>query len=362
MSDVSIFLILVAGLIFAGHTIYTRRLLSSKSRDIPKTSTYIIAQDVKPYQFPALKIRTSTSTKMGMGLKRLDDSNWLTIDANYLPEHNHRIRLLSSCRLNVIECLPISLPACYEVLDLAVSFLTTRFPHQFTTSHNASGPVIHNHTTGETFPIGPHPHCRNPLEIAALLAMEDFNILIKDSTTGEYNLQASATLFPAGWKLQERIGTSLASLHAPVPGWNAKIGAHVNKYFDHLSPRTAMERTNLFIQTTSELFWDEPESTSREDIRVEEFMVRRERQTFTRLEKSGAVLFTVRTFMTPLVELGDEELRALRSQIWAWEEDIKEYKGWGLWGAKAEEWCESRLGKREERKVVGSGGIGKCPM
>lgn len=123
-----------------------------------------------------------------------------------------------------------------------------------------------------------------------------------------------------------------------------------------------MERTNLFIQTTSKLFWEEPESTSLEDLHLEEFTIRRERQTFTRLEKSGAVLFTVRTFTTPLVELGDEELRALRSQIWGWEEDIKEYKGWGIWGAKLEEWCEGRLGKREETKIMRSSGIEKCPM
>jgi hypothetical protein len=166
---------------------------------------------------------------MAMGLKRLDDSNWLTIDPNYLPEHTLRLKLLTTCRPNVIQCLAPSIPACHEVLDLAVLFLTSRFPLQFTTSKTPKGPVIHNHITGETFPIG--CQCQNPLEVAALLAMEDFNILIRDPVRGEYCLQASATLFPAGWRLQERIGTSLAYLHAPVPGWKEKLGPHVNRYF-----------------------------------------------------------------------------------------------------------------------------------
>jgi hypothetical protein len=60
--------------------------------------------------------------------------------------------------------------------------------------------------------------------------MEDFSLLMKHPITGEYHLQASATLFPAGWRLQERIGTSMANLHAPVPNWEEKLGRMVNRY------------------------------------------------------------------------------------------------------------------------------------
>jgi hypothetical protein len=65
--------------------------------------------------------------------------------------------------------------------------------------------------------------------------MEDFNILLKNQETGEYELKASATLFPAGWKLQERIGTSMANLHKPVPGWKEKLGGSVNRYTPSLN-------------------------------------------------------------------------------------------------------------------------------
>jgi hypothetical protein len=60
--------------------------------------------------------------------------------------------------------------------------------------------------------------------------------------------------------------------------------------------------------------------------------------------------------MTPLTELGNDELAALRSQIWGWEEDIKNYKGWGLWGETVEGLCEGKLGRREVgERVVKSG-------
>jgi hypothetical protein len=163
---------------------------------------------------------------MAMGLKRLDESNWLTIDIAYLPEHRIRRNMLHSNRPNVLQCLPGSEAACHEVLELVTSFLSRRFPQHFTI--NNLGNIIHNHLTHESYIIG--SECLNPMETAARLAMEDFNILEKDPVTGDYLIKASATLFPAGWQLQEKIGTSMANLHSPVPGWHEKLGAAVNRY------------------------------------------------------------------------------------------------------------------------------------
>jgi hypothetical protein len=123
------------------------------------------------------------------------------------------------------------------------------------------------------------------------------------------------------------------------------------RYFDHLSPKTSMERTNLFIQTTPDLFQDAPEcellpsliQASISPVKVETLQVRRERQTFTKLAHTGAVVFTVRSFMVPLTTLSVQELRALRSQVAGWEEEMKEYKGWEIWGAVLMGWCDARI-------------------
>ena len=189
---------------------------ADKKETLPKT--------LQPFQLPPLKLRTSS--RMAMGLKRLDESNWLTIDNFYHSEHTLRAHMLEKSRPSVLQCLPGTETACHEVLDLVTSFLSKRFPEHFTINHSTSH--IHNHLTKESYLIG--RHCPHPIEVAARLAMEDFNILIKDPKTGEYLLMASATLFPAGWQLQERIGTSMANLHSPVPGWQAKLGSAVNRY------------------------------------------------------------------------------------------------------------------------------------
>jgi hypothetical protein len=180
------------------------------------------AQLPEPFSMPLLK--TGMSQKMTMGLKRLDKTNWLHIDHHYQEEHTIRARNLDNHKSAVLQCLPGSEAACHELLDHVTSFLAERYPQSFTISQD--GKNIINHLTNETFLLGAaNPE---PLETATRLAMEDFNVLVKDEE-GSYRLLASATLFPAGWKLEERIGGTMADLHAPVPKWQEKLGSNVDR-------------------------------------------------------------------------------------------------------------------------------------
>jgi hypothetical protein len=109
-----------------------------------------------------------------------------------------------------------------------------------------------------------------------------------------------------------------------------------------------MERYNLFIQSTTDLFVDCPEverTASEPQLTPDELWVRRERQTFRRLERSGAVLFTVRTYMQRLVDVEGEQACALRSQVAGWEDDIRAYKGEAVWGGAFRRWCAEMVGK-----------------
>jgi hypothetical protein len=57
--------------------------------------------------------------------------------------------------------------------------------------------------------------------------------------------------------------------------------------------------------------------------------LRTERQTLRRLPRSGAVVFTIRTYLVPMEELAREPGAAARfaSAVRSWPEGIKEYKG-----------------------------------
>jgi hypothetical protein len=185
-----------------------------------------------PYVFPPLK--PPTSPHMTMALKRLDRGNWLAIDDTYLRAHSTRAALLRDHKPSVLACIPSSELACREVLSLVSTFLSTRYPSSFRITSSATPSLaspfarereITNRLTGERFALDGNTE---PLETAARLAMEDFNVLARDEV-GEYRLMASATLFPAGWNLRERIGGTLATLHGPVPRWRERLGCNVNK-------------------------------------------------------------------------------------------------------------------------------------
>lgn len=46
---------------------------------------------------------------------------------------------------------------------------------------------------------------------------------------------ATASCFQIGWSADERVGETIAQMHAPVPDWEKEIGYAVNKY---ITPRS----------------------------------------------------------------------------------------------------------------------------
>lgn len=66
-----------------------------------------------------------------------------------------------------------------------------------------------------------------------------------------------------------------------------------------------------------------------EETKVENIRLRSERQTLRRLGESGAIVFTIRTYLTPMTKLGEEKgvPGRLASALRSWPEDVGEYKG-----------------------------------
>ena len=129
-----------------------------------------------------------------MGLRKLDEKNWLTIDEEYLPEHRLRAELLSGSRNKVIQCLHGSEAACVETLEFVVGFLTKTWPDIFELFGEADRDgndggryFVRNKRTEEVFQIVA-PYEVAPLEIVARLAMEDFNVLVKGEGGEEHVL------------------------------------------------------------------------------------------------------------------------------------------------------------------------------
>jgi hypothetical protein len=162
-------------------------------------------------------------------------------------------------------------------LNLVASYLCTQYPSLFSTSHES----IHNHITTESLPLTPYrflPHWaytvkdwikgtfgytssikpvpdHHPLAIAARLAKEDLNILVKRPEESEFRLVASVLCFPAGLDLRKGLGSELTELHRPVPSWKEKLSFSVEKSFNRLSTTNGEEaeakaQNVLFYATT----------------------------------------------------------------------------------------------------------------
>jgi hypothetical protein len=125
---------------------------------------------------------------MTMGIRKMPEDEWLTIDKNYAYEQKFKEKLLGGDMDAVLQSLPEAKEACKETLECVVNFLIRRYPDQFKLLDNQPE-YVYNAITRKTFRIV-EPFEQHPLAIAAQLAMEDFNLLMRDSRgeSQDYNL------------------------------------------------------------------------------------------------------------------------------------------------------------------------------
>ncbi|KAF1994552.1 hypothetical protein P154DRAFT_447319, partial [Amniculicola lignicola CBS 123094] len=288
---------------------------------------------------------------MQMGLKKIDAPDWLVIDDTYQDFYSARAKLLRQKKNEVIQIGPEGEDACEELLEMVVGHLVEQWPDYFEVSFKKGVKYVQNKIMNETFTLA-KPYTVDPLEICARLAMEDFNLLLYSPFLKEHLLVASATLFPAGWQMRTRISHSVTSLHDPVPSWQGKVSYPVEHYFKRIKPSSLMTRSSFFIQTRKQ-----PETRDLADflfiqhgkdffagnmsnLQPGSIVVRRERQTFRRLPRTGAVVFTVKTSLQDLEQVPREERPGLAAEIRAWPDEIGRFKGRDMWGTHVLGFCD----------------------
>lgn len=125
---------------------------------------------------------------MTMGIRKMAEDEWLTIDKLYAKEQDFKEHLLKLDSSEVVQCLPNAETACVETLQCVVSFLTRRYPRQFYLLLDRPG-YIYNAITKKTLKVVA-PWEQHPLIVAAQLAMEDINLLMQGcgDEVDEYSL------------------------------------------------------------------------------------------------------------------------------------------------------------------------------
>ena len=260
-------------------------------------------------------------SKFTLGLRPRTEADWLPYDDAFGNKDTRtrqlaqKADLLDSRRDEVFACDGSHLAACTEVRNMVAAHLDSHHP--------ATPPAA--------FPAGMHP-----LEQAARVVPEDLLILAPrvrgpDADVLDWVLVAAALAFPAHWVLAEKMGRPLAGIHEPVPHYGERLERPMDRFFTAMKTGPISHRWNWSVVTTDHLFT--PHRMRRmplpENAGLGEIFLRMESQTLRKLPESGAILFTIRTYVLPLSHWAGQEgaIESLVDMLADMTPQMRAYKG-----------------------------------
>jgi dimethylamine monooxygenase subunit A len=239
-----------------------------------------------------LRLEPSGPPWLNMGLARVDEGAWLLPDERRDAELALRARLLDQRRDHVFQLRPGTDAAAEELHVL----------------------------------VGAPAGAFHPLEAAGRSVQEDLCILTRNDV-GQLVLSAACVCFPSHWRLGEKMGRPVATIHAPVPHYEDELAARVDGFIERLRPGTVVARRNWTIHELEDLY--APECPTHQGVAPADQWLRSERQTLRTLPASGAVVFTIKTQQTQLRNVPRRVAHRLAARLRAEPADLDAYKDLG---------------------------------
>lgn len=239
-----------------------------------------------------------------LGLRRLDPADWLLVDEHADAEIQLKRELLAAQDDEVLRTSDTDDAAARELLTLIQEALAAHHPDRLR-------------------PVDPGIH---PLHSAALLVQEDLCLMSRGPSG--WTLTSACVCFPSRWRLSDKVGRSVSAIHDRVPEYD-RIATPVDTFFDRLSPDRPMWRTNWTLMDDPELF--QPERTGTDVSDPGSWTFRVERQTLRLLPRSGAAVFTIRTYRRTLAQIADHDPAAaadLANTLATVPQEQADYRSW----------------------------------
>lgn len=229
------------------------------------------------------------------GTTPIEPETWLQRDDVYAEQMALRDRLIAE-RPEVVHAMTeAALPAARELLGMVLA-------------HFAGDPGFRIGRDRATRPDGVAvPLAGPPLIAAGRLAQEDLVILEKPEGAEEHVMTGAIVCFPSNWSLSEKFGQTLGRIHLPVESYDAAIARRVQRLFDGLREGKPIMRANLLVYGKTDLHNPRREHDRHQPAPGDRRYVRVERQTFTRLPVSRAVVFGIHTYMVEPEALSPEQ-------------------------------------------------------
>jgi dimethylamine monooxygenase subunit A len=169
----------------------------------------------------------------------------------------------------------------------------------------------------------------HPLDAAARLVPEDLILLVRRD--GRLVVGGGSVCFPNRWDLRSKIGLTMAGVHEPVGRLNDQLEAPIDGFLDRLSPERSFWRLGWGVLDTPDWYTptDGTGAPRPMDAPPGALYLRVERETLRRFPRTGCVLFTIRTYVTPVQTPLDAPAVAGRfaASLDALPDDVRRYKG-----------------------------------
>ncbi|MGC9417544.1 MAG: heme-dependent oxidative N-demethylase family protein [Rhodovulum sp.] len=233
------------------------------------------------------------------GIQPLAMADWLIVDDAYAGQMAERDRLIAGQREAVHAMEERARPVAEELLELVLGVLAQRADFRV-----AQDEVRRRDGGHVALDRGV------PLIVLGRLVQEDFCLL---QDVGGVPVMTGAILcFPASWTLAEKMGRPLGPIHGPVPQYDTELGARVDRLFAGLRPGRPLWRANAHFYEDPRLFQPRPEAAPRAKVEGPAPYLRSERQALLRLPETGAVVFSIHTYVIARESLAPEQRATLR--------------------------------------------------
>lgn len=208
---------------------------------------------------------------------------WLQVDDAYAAQMAERARLLAERPGDVVWMAPDAHDAALELQEQVLAHLPQGFERVAAGIRCPDGRVW-------------QADMDDPMTALGHLIQEDLCLMISDGS--EHVLKAAVLCFPAGWRLMEKANRPLTTIHAPVPDYDPGVAARVQRLFDGVQVGRPLWRYNALWYDDPTLY--QPRSSQAPRVRPkpdEAGFFRSERQCVVRLPRTGAVVFSIHTYL-----------------------------------------------------------------
>ncbi len=167
----------------------------------------------------------------------------------------------------------------------------------------------------------------HPLDAAARLVPEDLVLLVERE--GRLVFGGGSVCFPNRWDLRSKLGRTLDEVHEPVARLNDQLAGPIEAAIERLTPERSFWRLGWGLLDTPDWYTPVDGTAAARPARlgVGDHVLRVERETLRRFPVTRCVLFTIRTYVTPIARIAGAPAGRLAAALASLPDDVREYKG-----------------------------------